>query len=69
MQRDPTAFDRDVAAHRAWVAAGKPLTPEQRARIDDHLERTTVEAGGPIPERFKDLQYVNKALGRGEIGV
>jgi hypothetical protein len=63
-ERDPTAFDRMIATHRAWVAAGRPLTPEQRARDDAHLERTTVEAGGPIPARFKDLQYLNKARGQ-----
>ena len=33
---------------------------EQRRKADDHLERTSVEMGGPIPARFKHLQYLNE---------
>jgi hypothetical protein len=49
---------------RAWESAGRPMTPEQQRRAEDHLERTAVELGGPIPARFKDLQYINKAQGQ-----
>ncbi len=40
-----------------WIRRGRPkdeLIPEHVA------ERMQVEAGGPIPERFEHLQYLNK---------
>lgn len=58
--RDPTLMDRYIEEYRVWVAAGKPMTDEERRRMDDHLERTVVELGGPIPARFKHLQYLNE---------
>lgn len=45
---------------RAWAVAGAPATPAQRRALQDHLERTAVELGGPIPERFTHLQYLNE---------
>jgi hypothetical protein len=52
-----------LAEYEACQASGGQLTPDEQRRADDHLERTAVELGGPIPARFKDLQYLNKALG------
>lgn len=54
------ALARYVAGYRAWIAAGRPRTEEEQRRITDFLERCTVEAGGPIPARFKDLQHLNE---------
>lgn len=58
--RDPETFARYVAGYKAWAAAGKPMSEEERRRAEDHLERSSVELGGPIPARFKHLQYLNK---------
>lgn len=42
-----------------WIEARKqPHTPTQ-AELDRY-ERMQVEAGGPIPARFRHLQYLNK---------
>jgi hypothetical protein len=45
--RDPSAFVRYIADYDAWIAAGRSRTLAEQRRIDDHLERTTVEAGAP----------------------
>ncbi|AUB84200.1 hypothetical protein [Candidatus Thiodictyon syntrophicum] len=54
----------ELRKYAEWRANGGELTPEQQRRAADHLERTAVELGGPIPARFKHLQYVNKARGQ-----
>ncbi|AUB83233.1 hypothetical protein THSYN_21335 [Candidatus Thiodictyon syntrophicum] len=50
-----------IAAVEQRRRDGPPPTPAEL----DRYERMQVEAGGPIPERFKHLQYINKARGRG----
>jgi hypothetical protein len=59
-QPDPAVTEAIFARHRAWIAAGRHMNDEQRRKADDHLERTSVEMGGPIPARFKHLQYLNE---------
>jgi len=46
----------DLEAELDWIRRGRPedeLIPEYM------IERMTVEAGGPIPARFKHLQHLN----------
>jgi len=45
-----------VKRSKAWRESGVAPTQSQI----NHLERTSVELGGPIPARFKRLQYLNK---------
>ena len=47
----------DLEKELDWIRRGRPkdeLIPEHVA------ERMQVEAGGPIPERFEHLRYLNK---------
>jgi hypothetical protein len=50
----------ELRKYAEWIANGGRLTPGQQRSADDHLERSSVELGGPIPKRFKHLQYLNK---------
>lgn len=54
------AAEGEAAAELLQYSARGELTPEQQRRADDHLERTAVELGGPIPARFAHLQYLNQ---------
>jgi SPP1 gp7 family putative phage head morphogenesis protein len=49
-----------IDARAAWRAAGCPMTDEQRRRSEEHFERSSVELGGPIPARFKNLHHLDE---------